>query len=106
MTPKLRMIRGNSGRLSGQELSPGAASKFAANILRTDVQLSNDHIRLPATPVSAMRTPLPAISERVQTFRRGSLSLDSLPLGASEDQSGQTVLLVEDNEINMRASLT
>lgn len=106
MTPKLRMIRGDSGKLSGQMISPGAASKFAANILRTDVQLSNDHIRLPATPVSAMRTPLPAISERVQTFRRGSLQLDSLPLGGSEGQSGQSVLLVEDNDINMRVSLT
>lgn len=98
------MIRGDSGRLAGQMQSPGAAGKFAANVLRTDVQLSHDHIRLPATPVSAMRTPLPAISERVETFRRGSLTLD-LPDRSAEGQHGQTVLLVEDNDINMKVSL-
>jgi hypothetical protein len=107
-TPKPRMIRGDSGRLTGQIQSPGAVFKFAAGIPRNEVELSHDHIRLPATPLAAMRTPLPAISERVERFARGSLTLDlsafEVPRG-SQTQPGQTVLLVEDNDINMRVSL-
>jgi len=100
------MIRGDSGRLAGQIQSPGAAGKFAAHIARPNVELSHDHIRLPATPIAAMRTPLPAISERVERFARGSLKLDLPDQGLPEEQSGQTVLLVEDNDINMRVSLS
>ena len=95
------MVRGDSGRLTGQIQSPGAIGKFAANIARREVELSHDQIRLPATPVSAMRTPLPAISERVERFSRGSLNLDLRDQRPSQEQSGQTV---EDNDINMRVS--
>jgi hypothetical protein len=101
------MIRGDSGRLTGYIQSPGAVFKFAAGIPRNEVELSHDQIRLPATPMAAMRTPLPAISERVERFTRGSLKLDLGPLGvhrASQTQPGQAVLLVEDNDINMRVS--
>jgi hypothetical protein len=98
------MIRGDSGRLTGQIQSPGAVVKFAANIAQPEVELSHDQIRLPATPMSAMRTPLPAISERVERFARGSLTLDLRDQDSSQSQLGQTVLLVEDNDINMRVS--
>ena len=98
------MVRGDSGRLTGQIQSPGAIGKFAANIARREVELSHDQIRLPATPVSAMRTPLPAISERVERFSKGSPNLDLRDQRPSQEQSGQTVLLVEDNDINMRVS--
>lgn len=99
-----RMIRGDSGRLTGQIQSPGAV-RFAANIAQPVVVLSHDQIRLPATPVAAMRTPLPGISERVERFARGSLSLDLSDQVPRQSQSEQTVLLVEDNDINMRVSL-
>jgi hypothetical protein len=85
--------------------SPGAVGRFAAHIAQPDVELSHDHIRLPATPVTAVRPLLPAISERVERFPRGSLKLDLRDQGPSQAQSGQTVLLVEDNDINMRVSL-
>jgi hypothetical protein len=55
------MVRGDSGRLTGQLQSLGVVSKFAANIAAPEVELSDDHIRIPATPVAAMRTPLPAM---------------------------------------------
>lgn len=100
------MIRGDSGRLTGQIQSPGAAGRFAANVARREVELSHDQIRLPATPVSAIRTPLPAISERVERFSRGSLKLDLHDQDPPQAQSGQTVLLVEDNDINMRVSFS
>ena len=96
------MVRGDSGRLIGSIQSPGAVGNFAANIARREVELSHDQIRLPATPVSVMRTPLPAISERVERFSRGSLKLDLYDQGSPQAQSGQAVLLVEDNDINMR----
>jgi hypothetical protein len=98
------MIRGDSGRLTGHIRSPGAIIKFAANILQGDVELSHDQIRLPATPVAAMKTPLPAILERVERFSRGSLTLDLCNDINPQSQPGQTVLLVEDNDINMRVS--
>ena len=97
------MIRGDSGRTPVQIQTPGAFGKFAANIAQTTVELSHDHIRLPVTKIASMRTPLSAISERV---RRGSLQLDFPDQGPSQGQSGQTVLLVEDNDINMRVSLS
>lgn len=98
------MIRGDSGRLSGQVSSPGAVVKFEANIRQKDVQLSDDQIILPATPAVAVRTPLPAISERVEKFASSSLSLGPSDQGNTQAQSGQAVLLVEDNHINMRVS--
>ena len=98
------MVRGDSGRVTGQLQSPGAVGKFAANIARREIELSHDQIRLPATPVSAIRTPLPAISERVERFPRGSLKLNLGDQGLTQAQSGRTVLLVEDNDINMRVS--
>lgn len=98
------MIKDNSGRLSGQVTSPSAVVKFAANIPQKDVQLSNDDVRLPAAPAATMKTPLPATSERVEQFARGSLSLDLLDHGGSQSKSGKTILLVEDNDINMRVS--
>lgn len=98
------MIRGDSGRLTGQIQSPGAVVKFAANIAQPEVELSHDQIRLPATPVAAMRTPLPAISERVERFPKSALTLDLRDQRAAQSQPGQTVLLVEDNDINMRVS--
>lgn len=52
-----------------------------------------------------MRTPLPAISERVERFPKSSLRLDLRDQGPSQGQPGLTVLLVEDNDINMRVSL-
>ena len=100
------MIRGDSGRSAAQLQSPGTIGKFAANIAQPNVELSHDQIRLPATPVAAMRTPLPPISERVERFAKGSLHLDLRGQGPAQVQSGQTVLLVEDNDINMRVSLS
>jgi hypothetical protein len=109
-TPRPRMIRGDSDILQ----SPEVTSRFAANVRRADVQLSNDHIRLPSTSKPSTIKSLPIIPETVEATREDTSDppLRSTP-GHTLDLSvkrerppGQTVLLVEDNDINMRVRLS
>lgn len=105
------MIRGDSDR-PDQPQSPDAAIRFAANIRQADVELSEDQIRLPFTPKPATTESLPVIQETGGASREDTLASDSslrripdrsLDLSVKRERpSGQTVLLVEDNDINMR----
>jgi hypothetical protein len=111
-TPRPRMIRGDSD----QPQSPEAVVRFAANIRPAAVELSKNLIRLPFTPKSTATRPLRIIQETGGASREDDLSSD-LPLRRvparaldlsvkSERPPGQTVLLVEDNDINMRVCLS
>jgi hypothetical protein len=111
-TPRPRMIRGDSD----QPQSPEAVVRFAANIRPADVELSKTQIRLPFTPKSTTTRPLRIIQETGGACREDDLASD-LPLRRvparaldlsvkSERPPRQTVLLVEDNDINMRVCLS
>lgn len=100
------MIRGDSDRPP----SPEVAMRFAANIRQVEVELSKDQIRLPFTPKAATTRPLRIIQETGGTSREDNHSSD-LPLRRGPVRAldlsvkrppRQTVLLVEDNDINMR----
>lgn len=111
-TPRPRMIRGDSD----QPQSPEAVVRFAANIRPADVELSKNLIRLPFTPKSTTMRPLRIIQETSGASGVDNLSSDlplrRVPAGAldlsvkSERPPGQTVLLVEDNDINMRVCIS
>jgi hypothetical protein len=108
ITPRPRMIRGDSDRPQ----SPEVAMKFAAHIRPADVELSRDQIKLPFTPKSPAVRPLRIIQETGGASREEEISSDSplrrvpdrtLDLSIKRDRPpGHTVLLVEDNDINMR----
>jgi len=110
ITPRPRMIRGDSDRPDRPQ-SPEAAIRFAANIRQADVELSRDQIRLPFTPKPTAMKSLPIIQETGgvaedtlasdSPSRRVPASTSDLS-GSRERSPGQTVLLVEDNDINMR----
>jgi hypothetical protein len=112
ITPRPRMIRGDSDRPQ----SPEVAMKFAAHILPADVELSRDQIKLPFTPKSTAVRPLRIIQETGGASREEEIPSDSplrrvpdrtLDLSIKRDRPpGHTVLLVEDNDINMRVSLS
>jgi hypothetical protein len=110
ITPRPRMIRGDSDRPQ----SPEVAMKFAAYIRPAEVELSRDQIRLPA-PKSTAMAPLRLIQETGGASREDELPSDS-PLRRVPDRTldlsikrerppRHTVLLVEDNDINMRVCL-
>jgi hypothetical protein len=110
ITPRPRMIRGDSDRPQ----SPEVAMKFAAHIRPAEVELSRDQILLP-TPKSTTMAPLRVIQETGGASRE-ELPSDS-PLRRVPDRTldlsikrerppGHTVLLVEDNDINMRVRLS
>jgi hypothetical protein len=105
------MIRG----ASDQPQSPEAAIRFAANIRQAEVELSKDQIRIPFTRESTTIKSLPIIQEKGGASREEPLPSDSplrripvrtLDLSVKRERPpGQTVLLVEDNDINMRVCL-
>jgi hypothetical protein len=112
ITPRPRMIRGDSDRPQ----SPEVAMKFAAHIRPADVELSRDQIKLPFTPKSTAVRPLRIIQETGGASREEEIPSDSplrrvpdrtLDLSIKRDRPpGHTVLLVEDNDINMRVRLS
>lgn len=111
-TPRPRMIRGDSDRPQ----SPEVAMKFAAHIRPADVELSREQIRLPFSPKSTTMRQLRIIQETGGASREEELPSDSplrrvpdrtLDLSIKRDRPpGHTVLLVEDNDINMRVRLS
>lgn len=109
-TPRPRMIRCDSDILQ----SPEVTSRFAANIRRADVELSNDHIRLPSASRPTTIKSLPIILEKIEASRDDTPDSPlrsnpgrTLNLSVKRERTpGQTVLLVEDNDINMRVRLS
>lgn len=115
ITPRPRTIRGDSDR-SHRPQSPEAATRFAANIRQAGIELSRNQIKLPFTPKAVTTRSLPIIQETGGTASKGSTLPSNSPSQRSPDRSsdssvkgdrppGQTVLLVEDNDINMRVCL-